>query len=235
MRLEEILSAGLDEMGITADSAALPRFRSYYEYLTEINAVMNLTAISGEEDVSRLHFLDCAALLGMTSFAGKRVIDVGTGAGFPGLPLKIVQPDMELCLLDSLEKRVNFLRECCKKLDFTDVNCVHLRAEEAPQEYRAAYDIAVSRAVARLSALCELCLPFVKKGGLFIAMKGPDASSEMEEAGRAVSILGGRIERKVDYAIPGTELSHCAVIIRKEKDTPSKYPRRWAQIKKSPL
>ena len=235
MTLEQRLSSGFEAMGLSADDEMLRRYRVYYEYLEEINQVMNLTAISGEKDVAELHFLDCAALLTMQSFTGKKVIDVGTGAGFPGLALKIACPELELTLLDSLDKRVNFLKNTCERLGFDGVRCIHARAEEIPAGLRQGFDFAVSRAVARLNLLCELCLPYVKKGGMFIAMKGPELDAELEEAKRAIRTLGGVVEKKLDYTIPGTDVTHCAVLIRKCSDTPAKYPRRWAQIKKSPL
>ena len=195
---------------------------------------MNLTAISGEEDVARLHFLDCAALLRFTELEGKRVIDVGSGAGFPGLVLKILRPELDLTLLDSLDKRVRFLAQTAELLGLDGLSCLHRRAEEAA-ELRGQFDAAVSRAVARLDTLSELCLPFVKTGGLFLAMKGPAAAEELDQARRAIRLLGGRVERCEEYPVPGTQLRHCAVLIRKEKDTPPQYPRRWAQIKKQPL
>lgn len=233
--LEALLQSGFEALSLVPDSQALGRYRIYYEYLEEMNQVMNLTAISGEEDVARLHFLDCAALLGLADFAGKRVIDVGTGAGFPGLALKIACPAMELTLLDSLDKRINFLKNTCQKLGFDDVTCIHSRAEEIPVGFRQGFDFALSRAVARLNLLCELCLPYVKKGGAFIAMKGSDLAEELAEARRCIHTLGGQVEQKIDYTIPGTDVTHCALIIRKVADTPARYPRRWAQIKKSPL
>ncbi len=228
--LEEILRESLN-----AEELTLRRFRRYYELLSEWNKVMNLTAISGEEDTARLHFLDCAALTRLTELQGKRVIDVGSGAGFPGLVLKILCPEMELVLLDSLDKRVKFLRTVCAELGFSDVQCLHARAEEAPAELRQSFDVACSRAVARLPLLAELCLPFVKKGGLFIAMKGPELREELREAERAIRLLGGETERTAEYPVPGTELHHNAVLIRKTADTPAKYPRKWAQMKKQPL
>ena len=228
--LEEILREHL-----TADEAALERFRRYYELLTEWNRVMNLTASSGEEDTTRLHFLDCAALAELTELRGKRVIDVGTGAGFPGLVLKILCPEMELILLDSLDKRVRFLSTVCDELGFSEVRCLHARAEEAPPELRESFDLACSRAVARLNLLSELCLPFVKQGGLFAAMKGPEVTEELREAEKGIRLLGGETERVAEYPVPGADLRHNAVLIRKIAPTPKKYPRKWGQMKKQPL
>ena len=235
MKLEQVLREGFAAWDLPIDEEALRRYRIYYERLTEGNRVMNLTAIEGEEDTARLHFLDSAALLRLTEPEGRRVIDVGSGAGFPGLALKIAAPGMELTLLDSLDKRVRFLRETCQTLGFEDVRCLHARAEEAPAELRQSFDLAVSRAVARLNLLAELCLPFVKKGGLFIAMKGPGAAGELDEARSAVQKLGGRVLGLEEYTIPGTDTRHCAVLIEKTGDTPARYPRRWAQMKKQPL
>lgn len=233
--LEEILKDGFAALNISPDAAAYERYRVYFEYLEEMNKVMNLTAISGEEDVARMHFLDCAALLGFAELRGKRVIDIGSGAGFPGLALKIACPEMDITLLDSLDKRIGFLKNLTEKLGLSGVECVHMRAEEAPASYRQSFDFALSRAVARLSVLSELCLPFVKKGGYFIAMKGPDCTDELNEAKRAIALLGGEIACVENYTIPGTDITHSAVIIRKVKDSPTRYPRRWAQIKKQPL
>ena len=228
--LEEILSAALP-----LDGVALGRFRRYYELLTEWNRVMNLTAIEGEENTARLHFLDCAALGQLTELRGKRVIDVGTGAGFPGMVLKILCPEMELTLLDSLDKRLRFLQTVCGELGFSDVRCIHARAEEAPAQLRESFDLACSRAVARLNLLSELCLPFVKPGGQFIAMKGPELADELAEAEKGIRLLGGKVERTAEYPVPGTDLRHNAVLIRKIAETPKKYPRKWGQMKKQPL
>ena len=233
--LEEILREGFAEFSLPLDAEALSRYRLYADALEESNKLMNLTAITGEDEIARLHFLDSAALLTLADFCAKRVIDVGTGAGFPGLALKIACPEMDLALLDSLDKRIGFLRETVEALGLNDVVCLHARAEEAPQAWRGGFDIAVSRAVARLNVLCELCLPLVKKGGLFLAMKGAEHADELAEAKRAVRLLGGEIEAERDYTIPGTEVAHSAILIRKAADTPPKYPRRWAQIKKQPL
>ena len=233
--LEDILASGFGELSLSVDAQALPRYRLYFDRLAEQNKLMNLTAIDGEEDSARLHFLDSAALLTLADFRGKSVIDVGSGAGFPGLALKVAEPDIRLTLLDSLEKRVRFLRALSDELGFGDIVCLHARAEEAPPKLRESFDIACSRAVARLNLLCELCLPFVRVGGLFLAMKGPGAEEEAREAKTAIRLLGGELERIAVYPIPGTDTRHSAVVIRKVRQTEKKYPRRWAQIKKQPL
>ncbi len=232
--LEKILSEGYAEMGLTPHEKSIERLRTYFEMLEERNKVMNLTAISGEEDCARLHFLDSSAALLCADMAGKSVIDVGTGAGFPGLPLKIMEPSIRLTLLDSLDKRIRFLGDVCAETGLENVEFVHGRAEE-PGEMRESFDFAVSRAVARLSMLCEFCLPYVKLGGSFLALKGPAAQEELEEAKKAISILGGKVEKLFEYAVPGIELRHNIVIIRKVSPTPKKYPRRFAMMKKSPL
>lgn len=232
--LEKILTDGFGEMGLIPHEKAIERFRCYYELLEERNKVMNLTAISGEADCARLHFLDSCSPLLIADMAGKAVIDVGTGAGFPGLPLKIMAPSVSLTLLDSLDKRIRFLGDVCAEGGIEGVELVHGRAEE-PGERREQYDFAVSRAVARLSMLCEFCLPYVKLGGAFLALKGPALSEELEEAKKAISVLGGKVERVFEYSVPGTELRHNIVVIRKVSPTPKKYPRRFAMMKKSPL
>ncbi len=232
--LETILEQGFEVMGLCPHEKSIERFRRYYELLEERNKVMNLTAISGEEDCARLHFLDSSAPLLLGSMAGKKLIDVGTGAGFPGLPLKIMEPALSLTLLDSLDKRIRFLQEVASDTGLDDIEFIHGRAEE-PGELRESFDYAVSRAVARLSVLCEFCLPYVKPGGAFMALKGPAAGDEIEEAKKAIAILGGRLEKVFEYSVPGTQLRHNIVLIRKVSPTPKKYPRRFAMIKKSPL
>ena len=233
--LEDILASGFAELSLSPDPQAIARYRLYYERLAEQNRLMNLTAIDGEDESARLHFLDSAALLTLADFRGKSVIDVGSGAGFPGLALKVAEPSLRLTLLDSLDKRVRFLRGLCDELGFPEAECLHARAEEAPPHLRESFDIACSRAVARLNLLSELCLPFVRVGGLFLAMKGPGAEEELREAERAIALLGGKAERVAQYPIPGTDTRHSVVQIRKLRPTPARYPRRWAQMKKAPL
>ncbi len=205
---------------------------AFGQALLEKNRVMNLTAITEPKAVAELHFLDCIALLRAEDFSGRRVIDIGCGAGFPGVPLKIAEPSIELTLLDSLAKRMTWLRETLPGLG-VEAEVVTARAEEFVQTRREQYDIAVSRAVARLNVLAELCLPYVKMGGAFLAMKGALAGEETEEAKRAVALLGGQIERVFEYPIQ--DAVHRVVIIRKIRPTPSQYPRAFAKIKKSPL
>ena len=233
--MHQILKDGFEALELPFTEEMSERFRKYYDYLTEKNAVMNLTAITGEEETARLHFLDCVALSSVYDFSGASVIDVGTGAGFPGLPLKIAVPDIPLTLLDSHKKRMAFLEETCSKLNLKDVHCISERAEETTSDIGGSFDIAVSRAVARLNILCELCMPFVHVGGVFIAMKGPDCADELAEASKAISILGGKGSEIKKYTIPGTDITHSAVIIEKIRPTPPDYPRQFGRIKKAPL
>ena len=232
--LEKILQEGFETMGLKPQENSIKNFRTYYELMEERNKVMNLTAISGEEDCARLHFLDSSAPLLIENMAGKKVIDVGTGAGFPGMPLKIMENSISLTLLDSLDKRIRFLQDVAAEAGLDGIEFVHGRAEE-PGEMRESFDYAVSRAVARLSMLCEFCLPYVKVGGTFLALKGPAAGEEIDEAKKAISILGGKLEQVYEYAVPGTDLRHNMVVIRKVSSTPRKYPRRFALMKKNPL
>lgn len=231
--METLLRKGLTELGL--DDSGTPSLLRYGELLLEKNKVMNLTAITEPEDVAALHFLDSAALLTLADFKGKSVVDVGTGAGFPGMPMKILEPTIQLTLLDSLGKRINFLQEVCDDLGLTEVACVHARAEEFAAAHRQSFDFAVSRAVANLAVLCELCLPLVKVGGYFLSMKSVDSGEELEQARKAIRTLGGTVERTMDYRIPGTDVKHRVILIKKTAKTPEKYPRPFAKIKKNPL
>ncbi|MCL2366443.1 MAG: 16S rRNA (guanine(527)-N(7))-methyltransferase RsmG [Oscillospiraceae bacterium] len=235
-QLTEIIKKGADITGLTPPSGAMSAFHTYYDLLSERGKDVNLTALSGAEDIARLHFLDSIALLNIIAFQGARMIDIGSGAGFPGIPLKIVEPTIDLTLLDSSGKRIAFMSELCDVLNI-DAHCIYARAEEAARDaaLRASFDVAASRAVAKLNMLAELCLPYVRVGGTFIAMKGADSESELFEAENAFQILGAKLNDCVDYVIPGTDITHRAVIVTKIAETPDKYPRRFARIQKSPL
>ena len=231
--MEQLLRDGLTSLGLPGEG--VPALLRYAEALVETNKGMNLTAITEPADIATLHFLDSAALLKLVDFQNKSVVDVGTGAGFPGMPLRILEPSIRLTLLDSLGKRITFLQGACDELGLTDVRCVHSRAEDFAGEHREGFDLAVSRAVANLRLLSELCLPLVKVGGQFLAMKSAGSDGEIGEAGKAIALLGGKVSAVRDYPIPGTEVTHRLVVIDKVSPTPKKYPRPFARIKKAPL
>lgn len=231
--MRDILTAGLATLGL--DTAAADDLERYAAALLEKNKVMNLTAITEPRDVATLHLLDCAALAAQLDLPGKSVIDVGTGAGFPGMVLAILAPDARFTLLDSLGKRVDFLQEVCDDLGLRNVTCVHARAEEFAAAHREHFDIASSRAVAQLNVLCELTLPLVRVGGMFAAMKSTSTDEEIRQAHSAIVQLGGQLTGCTDYTIPGTEVVHRVVSIEKAQHTPKQFPRAFARIKKAPL
>lgn len=237
--MEEIISAGLEELGLTGrvPEDAHAQLAQYGRMLLEKNQVMNLTAIQEPEGVARLHMLDCAALLKFCDFENKTLIDVGTGAGFPGMVLKMLVPSLEVTLLDSLNKRLDWLLETCGTLSLQGIRTLHARAEEQAQVkgFRDSFDFAAARAVADLRVLCELCLPYVKVGGQFLAMKSTNSDRELEEAAHAIKLLGGRVRGVHDYAILGTGVTHRLILIEKLAPTLKGYPRRWAKIQKEPL
>lgn len=231
--MQELLKNGLRELGLDTEKAET--LAHFAELMLAKNAVMNLTRITEPDAVAQLHLLDSAALLRFADLRGKKAVDVGTGAGFPGMPLRILEPDFDLTLLDSLGKRVEWLREACDTLSLRRVECVHARAEEFAAEKREQFDFALSRAVANLQVLCELCLPLVCVGGRFLAMKSVDSDEEINAAKNAVKTLGGKIAAIEDYTIPTSSVVHRLVIIEKTAPTPKGYPRAFAKIKKSPL
>lgn len=237
--MRTLIESGLAELGLSGQvpEAAPAQLERFGRLLLKKNEVINLTAIIRPKDVATLHMLDCAALLNCASLQYKTLIDVGTGAGFPGIPLKILVPTLHVTLLDSQNKRVDWLEEACENLNLNGVAPILGRAEEAGlnPELREQYDFTTARAVADLRLLSELCLPFVKVGGYFLAMKGTDCDAELEAARSAIHDLGGEVERCVDYAIPHTQVNHRVILIKKRVSTPSQYPRKWVKIQKNPL
>lgn len=245
--MKEILKNGLVQMGLTPPPDALEKLERYAELLVEQNKVMNLTAITEPSQIATLHFLDSAAVLswsggkptaeGGTWLAGKRLADVGTGAGFPGMVLKILEPSLKLTLVDSLGKRVKWLESVCAELGLTDVTCIHARAEELALEagYRDSFDVVTSRAVAAYPLLAELCLPYVKQGGVFLALKSVDSEDEVHAGESAVKKLGGQLGTAEDYTIPHTDVVHRLVPACKVSATPKGLPRSWGKIKKATL
>ena len=237
--MKDLIRTGLDRLDLSPSvpENAAELLEHYGQALIEKNKVMNLTAITDPAGVATLHMLDCAALLPCCEFAGKRLIDVGTGAGFPGMVLKILSPTLDVTLLDSLDKRLAWLSETGKALGLAGLHTVHSRAEDAGHndKLREQFDFASARAVADLRILSELCLPFVKIGGQFLAMKSVECGQELAAAQEAIETLGGRVETCRDYAVPHTDVTHRLVVIRKERPTPARFPRRWARMQKSPL
>ena len=234
----ERLQSKAEQLGIRLSEKQLEQFQCYYERLIEKNKVMNLTAITEYEEVVDKHFIDSILLGSVKGLSGKkRVIDVGTGAGFPGIPLKIVYPELEITLLDSLNKRVKFLDEVIEELGLTGIQAVHSRAEDLAQDaaYRQQYDICVSRAVANLATLSEYCIPFVKQGGYFISYKSTQIEEELKQAKKAVQVLGGTLEQVETVQIPGTTIERQFVMIRKTGTTPKKFPRKAGTASKTPI
>ena len=228
----------LKALGVELSPEQIQQFLTYYEMLVEWNEVMNLTAITEYEEVMKKHFVDSLSLVQTFDVSKKvSVIDVGTGAGFPGLALKIAYPNMKVTLLDSLNKRINFLNAVIEKLGLTDVETVHGRAEDfaKPGKLREKFDLCVSRAVANLTTLSEYCLPFVKVGGEFISYKSEKITEEMENAKKAISLLGGKFDRSKDFYLPDSDIYRNLVVIKKTKETPKKFPRKAGLPSKEPL
>ena len=233
-----ILEEGCKELGITLDENQKKQFTDFYEYLVEKNKVMNLTGITEFQEVLIKHFLESLACVKAVDMSRiKRIMDIGTGAGFPGVPLKIAFPHLEACLLDSLKKRVNFLEETFQMLKLENITAIHGRAEEYAKnkQYRETYDLCVSRAVSNLATLSEYCLPYVKTGGYFISYKSGTVQEEVEQAQKAVKILGGKIQDVVYFQLPDSEIQRSLVVIEKIKATPGRYPRKAGTPLKEPL
>ena len=235
--LKKTLAEGLTRLGLSPTQGQIDQLALYCDRLLEKNQVMNLTAITDPADVVTLHFLDSAALLPSKALTGKKVIDVGTGGGFPGLVLKILDPTIQLTLLDTLGKRMDWLEEVSGALGLTGVTFIKGRAEEVShkKEFRDSYDMAVSRALASMPMLAELCLPYVKVGGMFMAMKSNKTDEEIEAAEKIIHTLGGDKPFVMDYKLPNTDVFHRIVTVYKGRPTPKGYPRKWTKIKEAKI
>lgn len=234
----EVFRKEAADLGVLLSDNQIAQFVTYYEMLVEKNKVMNLTGITEFSQVLRKHFIDSLAIVKAWDLSKtEKMIDVGTGAGFPGIPLKIAFPELQVTLLDSLKKRLLFLDEVIEALKLTHIETLHGRAEDyaKKKEYRESYDLCVSRAVANLSTLSEYCLPYVKKGGSFISYKSGKVQEEMEEARKAVFLLGGEMKDAVVFSLPDSDIERSFVMIHKAKTTPAKYPRKAGLPSKEPL
>lgn len=236
MNKEEYLKSKFREIEINLDDRQVKQFLQYYEMLIEKNKVMNLTAITEYEEVVLKHFIDSVAIPKQYLTEGVKLIDIGTGAGFPGIPIKIVYPNCNITLLDSLNKRIKFLDEVIDKLQLINIATIHGRAEDYAhkEEHRENYDLCVSRAVAKLSSLSEYCLPFVKKRGFFIAYKAGDIKEELDASKKAITVLGGLLDRVIEFDLSGS-IKRSFVIIRKQNQTNQKYPRSAGKPTKEPI
>lgn len=236
--MNNVLTEKVKELSIVLNDKQIQQFEQYYNILVEWNKVMNLTAITEYEEVVEKHFLDSLTIVNAIHVKKiETLIDVGTGAGFPGIPLKIAFPHLKVTLLDSLNKRIKFLNEVIDLLELNDIKAIHGRAEDYAKqaEYREQYDICVSRAVANLATLSEYCLPYVKVDGLFVPYKSGKIDEELKSSEKAVSILGGKVEEVVKFQLPGTDIGRSFVKIHKIKETKKKYPRKAGMPTKEPL
>ncbi|MBQ5919080.1 MAG: 16S rRNA (guanine(527)-N(7))-methyltransferase RsmG [Lachnospiraceae bacterium] len=237
----KIFYKGLEELGIELSEKQIDQFIKYYEMLVEKNKVMNLTAITEFNEVIVKHFIDSLALVKVVDkddlSNGISIIDIGTGAGFPGIPLKIAFPNINITLLDSLNKRINFLKEVSDELGFEGIDFIHGRSEDFGRnpQFREKFDICVSRAVANLATLSEFCVPFVKVGGSFISYKAGDCGEEVKESMKAVEKMGGKIINQLEYMVPTSDLNRVLLFIEKEKATPKSFPRKAGTPAKEPI
>lgn len=234
--LQDLLVNGAKEFSLNLDDSQTEKLLKYKDILKEWNEKMNLTAIEEDRDIMIKHYIDSLSIVPYLKDRGQSLIDVGTGAGFPGIPVKIILPAMDITLLDSLEKRVKFLDEVIHNLKLNEIRTVHARAEDLgiKQEFREKFDVAVARAVANLPVLLEYCLPFVKVGGIFIAMKGSNIE-EIEASRKALDALGGKIEDIKEILLPQSDMKRNIILIKKFRQTPTRYPRKAGKPSKDPL
>lgn len=232
---KKLFTDGIEALSGNVSEAQLVQFEKYSRMLVEWNEKMNLTAVTDPDGIAVKHFLDSILPLYHINFDNiSSIADIGTGAGFPGIPLKIMMPDKNVTLIDSLNKRINFLKAVCEETGLNGVECIHGRAEEMGKnkDYREKYDAVVSRAVANMTVLCEYCLPFVKVGGMFVALKAENADEELEAAKPMIGTLGGKVEEVIEAPLPMSDITRKLIVVRKVKETPPKFPRRADKIKK---
>lgn len=238
MNYFDIMNKASNNEGLQFNEKKYEQFMQYKDLIKEWNEKVNLTAIKEDEEIVKKHFIDSMKVFKFNELKNaKNVIDIGTGGGFPGIPMKIIKPEINIVLLDSLNKRINFLNEVIRELGLENIKAIHGRAEDYAQEvqYREKFDVAVSRAVANLTVLSEFCIPYVKVGGYFVAMKGPAVEEEIKQSQNAIRMLGGRIEHIEKVEIEDSDLNHNLVIISKIAQTHKKYPRKAGMVTKSPL
>ena len=236
--MSQIFEAKLNEIGISLNDKQKEQFVKFYELLVEWNKVMNLTGITDYEEVNEKHFVDSLSIVKAIDMNKvKSVIDIGTGAGFPGIPLKIAFPHLKVVLLDSLNKRINFLNTVISELGLENIETIHGRAEDFAKQvdYREQFDLCVSRAVANLATLSEYCIPYVEKGGMFVPYKSGEIDEEVEQSKKAVHVLGGKLEKVIKFQLPGTEIGRSFVVINKVQNTAKKYPRKAGLPSKEPI
>lgn len=238
MQYFDIIKTECENIGLEINEEKYNKFIQYKDLMKEWNEKVNLTAITDDREIIIKHFIDSIKAFEFKNLNGSvKIIDVGTGAGLPGIPIKIMNDNAEVLLLDSLQKRINFLNEVIEKLKLESIKTIHGRAEDlgVNLNYREKFDVAISRAVANMAVLAEFCLPFVKKNGYFIALKGPAVQEELDEAKKAISMLGGKIEQVVQIDFKDSDFKHNLVIIKKIKGTPKQYPRRAGTVTKNPI
>ena len=234
----QLMKEACEEVGLELKEEQYNKFIDYMKLLQDWNEKINLTAITEDEDIIKKHFIDCIKIFKSDAVRdAKKIIDVGTGAGFPGLPIAIMNPDVKVVLLDSLNKRINFLNTVASKLGLKNVETIHSRAEDGARnvELREKFDVATSRAVANMAVLSEFCMPYVKLNGYFVALKGPSIDEELREGQKAITTLGGNLERVLEVTIEETDLKHNIVEVKKISKCPKTYPRKAGTITKKPI
>lgn len=232
---EDLLRDQAKKVGLALTPDEISKFKTYMQELVSWNQKMNLTSITGESDIINKHFIDSLLTLKAFPIKDQSIIDIGAGAGFPGIPIKIVRPDIDLCLVDSVKKKTNFMKHLVKTLDLDRTTVVCGRAEDAAKDHRERFDVAISRALAPMNVMLEYCAPLVRTGGFVVALKGNDVEGEISLAKNAMMVLGGELKEVSKVELPSTDIVRSIVVVKKIKETPDAYPRRAGMAKKKPL